>query len=88
MIFLHISRSCGDVNNRGKLSSVTGGKAALVEIYIVHNFCIEGGYQSSRMTHLIERHSVQEKEVVCSVTAMDLQSCEQISAAAHSGKLL
>ena len=88
MVFMHIAFARGHIHDRGKLSPVTGGETALVKVHMIKHFRIESREKAGKMTDLIERHSVEQKEIVVTRTAMDMQSGKHLCSRRHSRQLL
>ena len=73
VVFLEIAIPGGHIHDRRHLRSVARRKSALIKIHAADDVGIEGGEQSQKMADLINRDSVDKKQIVAAVPAMDIK---------------
>ena len=78
MVIIEIAVSCRHIDDRGHLGTITGRKTALIEVKISDHIGIEGREQSCKMTDLVDGNSVEEKKVIASVTAMNIETGKKL----------
>ena len=85
---LHIAVIGTHVDDARQPSAIAGREAALVEVHVFHHVGIERREQSHSVVDLVERRSVEQKEVLVAVAAVHVETAGQFHAFGHTAHAL
>ena len=84
VVVVEIAFPGGDIDHRRGPAAEAGREAALVEIQRLDGVGVEGGKDAAQVADLVERHAVEQIQVVAAVTAVDIEIGKQFRAGSHA----
>ena len=72
------------VQHRTQPSAETGGEAAFVKGHILDGIGIEGREETAEMRHIVERHAVEQEEVLVGTAATHIHATVALTSALHT----
>ena len=76
------------IDDRRQPTAVLCGEIALVERYILDGIGVEDREESHQVIHIVERHAVQENQVLVRSSAANIQARATLRPALHAGQEL
>ena len=74
-----------NVKHRREAAAEAGGEGTLVEGYVLDGIGVEGGEESAHVADIVERHTVEEKQVLVGAAATDIHATVALRTALHTG---
>ena len=88
MPLLHITLFGLNIRNRRKTSVILGWKIPFIEIQLINRIRIECREKSAHMAYLINRHTVNQEQILIIISSPDIHSAHSLHAHSHTWQLL